>query len=217
MTYDAVIFDMDGVLIDSEILYCRQMSEYSDAHGYGIPMELIKASVGGSTKSINDMFVSYVGDPSNDRLFYQFIEDIRDEPVNYTEILFPGVIELLEFLKENRVKTSLASSTDMVDIIEALDDSDTKKYFDVIQSGEMFTESKPNPEIYLKTAALMGVDPAKCIVIEDSAYGIEAGKAAGCYVIARREDRFGFRQDEADIVLRDHFAIKEKIAELLGL
>ena len=75
-------------------------------------------------------------------------------------------------------------------------------YFDLICTGDDFTESKPSPEIYLYCMNQFGLKPQECIVVEDSVFGIEAGKRAGMYVIARKTN-FSFSQEQADVIVTD--------------
>ena len=139
---------------------------------------------------------------------------LRKLKLNYSSILNTGVRELLAFLKEKGLKVGLASSADAKDIFEVLEETKLGGYFDLVLSGERFRERKPNPEIYIHAARRLQVKTSECIVIEDSAYGIEAGKAAGAYVIAKEELRIPVEQKGADIILPDIHRIKDKILEL---
>lgn len=78
-----------------------------------------------------------------------------------------------------------------------------KEFFDVILSGEDFENSKPDPEIYISAMKSLGVKKHDCIIIEDSDYGIEAGNKAGAFVIAKKDERFGFSQAKADLQVYD--------------
>ena len=89
----------------------------------------------------------------------------------------------------------------MDNIREVLQACGIEDSFEVIVSGEQFHESKPNPEIYLHTCEVLGLDPRVCCCVEDSPYGIEAGKRAGLTVFAKRESRFPFSQDKADAII----------------
>ena len=99
--------------------------------------------------------------------------------------------------------TGLASVSDHKDIEMMLCSNNLEKYFDVVLSGADFVESKPNPEIYLAAAKKLGVLPETCMIIEDSEYGIESGKAAGAMVIAIEDTRFGFVQNRADYLVKN--------------
>ncbi len=83
----------------------------------------------------------------------------------------------------------------------------------MLVTGQEFTESKPNPDIYCFTAKELGVNVQQCIVVEDSTYGIEAGKRAGMYVMAHHDVRFGFNQSRADEIFYDFLEFFRKIKE----
>lgn len=97
----------------------------------------------------------------------------------------------------------------MDNIVDVLGQCGIADAFEAIVSGEQFHESKPNPEIYLHTLDVLGLPASACCCVEDSVYGIEAGKRAGLTVVAKREERFGFSQDEADVII-------DAIPDLLG-
>lgn len=120
---------------------------------------------------------------------------------NYGQIMNPGVPQTLDVLREAGVRVALASSAPMRFIHEALGQCGIDDKFELFVSGEQFRESKPNPEIYLHACERLGLEPAHCACVEDSFYGIAAGKAAGMYVIARREERFGFSQAAANVIV----------------
>ena len=120
---------------------------------------------------------------------------------DYRALMNPGVPETLAALRERGVRLALASSSPMDNIREVLDACGIAGAFEVVVSGEQFHKSKPNTAIYLHTCELLGLDPAVCCCVEDSPYGIEAGKRAGLTVFAKREERFGFSQDEADAII----------------
>ena len=88
-------------------------------------------------------------------------------------------------------------------INKALIDCEIKEYFDVVLSGHDFTRSKPDPEIYLTAMKKLGLDNDECLVIEDSPYGIKAGKNAGMFVGCRRDYNFGLDQSESDYIFDD--------------
>ena len=126
-----------------------------------------------------------------------------EHPFRYGEVGNPYVKETLDWLKEHGYKTAVASSSFLSQIEEMEQDCGLDGCFDVKISGEMFEESKPNPEIYLHTAQALGVKPAECLAIEDSSYGIEAARRAGMKVFAYRDERYGVDQSKADSIIDD--------------
>ena len=124
-----------------------------------------------------------------------------DHPIRYAHIMNPGLIELLNEIKARGWKCAVCSSSPRVKIDQALEECNIASYFDYVVSGEQFTQSKPNPEIYLHAAEMLGVDVSKCLVIEDSKMGIEAGKNAKMKTIGLIDRRFGLVQCSADILV----------------
>ncbi len=94
-------------------------------------------------------------------------------------------------------------SSDLADINAVLTQCELHPYFDSVLSGEMLQKTKPHPEIYIRTAQNLHTDCAECLVLEDSPYGIEAAKKAGMYVLAKKDTRFGFQQNQADAIITD--------------
>lgn len=205
--FDAVVFDMDGVLVDSEALYIREFEAFSNAPGLDVTQEELLAQVGASHQVFQRMIadvlrrngIEVAGPEEAERVYEDWAREnyVR----NYGQIMNPGVPQTLDALREAGVRVALASSAPMRFIHEALGQCGIDDKFELFVSGEQFRESKPNPEIYLHACERLGLEPAHCACVEDSFYGIAAGKAAGMYVIARREERFGFSQDAANVIV----------------
>ena len=207
----AVIFDMDGVLVDSEGFYLELFMDMFRRHGGNVDQKDLNVTVGTSTRQCWEILASLWPEPiSGDDLRTLFHEEYPVYCPNYGEIIYPEVKDVLRQLKDAGYTLALASSTKMDLIQTMLTQNGLEEFFSVVVTGYMFKQSKPNPEIYLYTANELGVDPAECVAIEDSTYGIQAGKRAGMTVIARRDDRYGFDRSEADAVVDD-------LTELPGL
>ena len=180
-----VIFDMDGVILDTEHAYIECCIEAAKA--LPVPEEQVYKTcvkcIGTNEFQTNEFFR---------RDFSPFLTEaecqtLRDESVRlfkkrYTEKLIPmkaGVVELLEYLKEQGIRIGLASST-RKDIVEReLADAGILHYFESVTGGDVVKISKPNPEIYLIACDKMQEPPEECFAIEDSFNGIRAAKAAG--------------------------------------
>lgn len=205
--FSAVVFDMDGVLVDSEALYIREFEAFSKAFGLDVTQEELLAQVGASHQYFQRMIADVLGRNGIETASPEEAEKVYEDWArenyvrNYGEIMNPGVPETLDALREAGVRVALASSAPMRFIHEALGQCGIDDRFELFVSGEQFRESKPDPEIYLHTCDRLGLAPAACACVEDSFYGIAAGKAAGMYVIAKREERFGFSQDAADVIV----------------
>lgn len=202
MKYDAVIFDMDGVLVDSEVLNIEIIEKYFESKGVTVERNVMFTLVGAS----GDVFWGTLRDQSGigletEMMRREILDFSKSMNVPYQKYLLPGVIHLLEHLRTNGYKLALASSTERERVMRVLSRSETEFFFTTIMTGDMFKESKPNPEIYLRTAEKLRVDPKLCLAIEDSAIGIEAAVKAGMTVVARKEERFGFDQSHAHYIV----------------
>ena len=176
----AVIFDVDGTLLDTERIYMQAWKEAAAEQGYVMPDELLRKTRAVDAKVAAQIFEEEIGNgfsyqktrPIRVRIAEEIIE--RESP-----ILKPGVLELLSFLREKGIRLSVASSTKTKTTTEHLQINGIADWFEVIVGGDMITKGKPNPDIFLKAAELLGETPENCIVVEDSPAGIRAGSAAG--------------------------------------
>lgn len=203
--FKAVIFDMDGVIVDTEMFYVEELAEMFDAAGVPVPRSELCAAVGTSFKEFRRNLVRWFalgGEAlSEDEALARYNAWDEGHTCDYATLLNPGVASTISELKRRGVRVALASSSPMDNIREVLAACGLSDAFEVMVSGEQFHESKPNPEIYLHTLDLLGLSASDCCCVEDSVPGITAGKAAGLTVFARREERFGFSQDAADVII----------------
>lgn len=213
--FRAVIFDMDGVLIDSEAAYANELIDVFGAHGLDVTKDEIYGLVGSSQKTFTSSLARWfarngLGAMTPDEAVALYNRWTAGSSYDYAALLNPGVPETLTALRGRGVCLALASSSPLDNIQDVLGQCGIADMFEVVVSGEQFHESKPNPEIYLHTMGVLGLPAEACCCVEDSAFGIEAGKRAGLTVIAKREERFGFSQDAADLVI-------DEIPELLTI
>lgn len=176
----AVIFDVDGTLLDTERIYMQAWKEAAAEQGYVMPDELLRKTRAVDAKVAAQIFEEEIGNGFS----YQKTRPIRvriaEEIIELeSPILKPGVLELLSFLREKGIRLSVASSTKTKTTKEHLQINGIADWFEVIVGGDMITKGKPNPDIFLKAAELLGETPENCIVVEDSPAGIRAGSAAG--------------------------------------
>ncbi|MBQ6833291.1 MAG: HAD family phosphatase [Lachnospiraceae bacterium] len=195
----AAIFDMDGVIVDSEIVYNDYLLEFAQAKNPAVTMDMINPMVGRSRK---DSWTIMENAVQNGQTWEELLADFRVldiySKVDYKKIFRRDALTVVKELKKRGYKIALASSTGPKLIARIVEETGMRPWFDLIVSGGQFKQSKPNPEIYHYTAKTLGVKEEECFVIEDSTVGIEAGKAAGMTVAALRDDRFGFDQSKAD-------------------
>ena len=176
----AVIFDVDGTLLDTERIYMQAWKDAAAELGYVMTDELLRKTRAINVKDAAKIFETEIGNgfsyektrPIRVRIAEEIIK--RESP-----ILKPGVKELLSFLQEKGIRLSVASSTHLKGTREHLSESEILEPFEMVVGGDMVTKGKPNPDIFLKAAELLGVAPEECVVVEDSPAGIRAAYAAG--------------------------------------
>lgn len=175
--YKAALFDLDGVLIDSETLYTQFWKRVGERHH--LPSPTFAYDIKGTT--LNDILTTHFPDPKVradvDRLLHDFENEIV-YPV------FPGALEFVDALRAAGLKTVIVTSSDSKKM-EFLfrQHPDFPTHFDAIVTACDVTHSKPHPEPYLVGASKAGVKPSECLVFEDSYQGLESGRRAGCKVI----------------------------------
>lgn len=203
--FAAVIFDMDGVIVDTEKFYLDTLARLFEAEGIEVPFEDLCVTVGASYKDFKRNLVRWFelgGEhlAEEEALARYNVWEERNQP-DFAALLNHGVVETIAELKRRGVRVALASSSPMSNILLVLEACGLSDAFELVTSGEQFHESKPNPEIYLHTLENLGLPAGDCCCVEDSVPGIAAGKAAGLTVFAKREDRFGFTQEAADRII----------------
>lgn len=200
-----VIFDMDGVLVDTEPVYYRRLEEFLISRGYHFSRAVLDSLVGESSRKTFSIL------KQADSAFYDSEETYRRDMrafhrhhrIAYRELANPHLHQTLNQLKDTGWRLALASSSPQSNIEQVLQELEILPLFEVIASGDDFKESKPNPEIYLHVASRLHVLPQQCHVIEDSTYGILAAVRAGMRVLAKRDERYGFDQSPAHQLFDD--------------
>ena len=176
----AVVFDMDGVIFDSENLCLKCWREIAAKYDLGdITDEFMKCT--GTTKELTKQIMTdFLGDEdlydkfaSEASLLFHMYEDRDGLPVK------KGVNNLLEALKERKIRAALASSTRLAVVEAELKTAGFYDYFEVVIGGDMVKNSKPDPEIYLTACNRLGLEPGMCAAVEDSYNGIRSAYAAG--------------------------------------
>jgi beta-phosphoglucomutase family hydrolase len=186
MPLSAVIFDFDGVVIDSHDAHGRSWFALADELGHELSHETFVATFGQRNESILP-FLGWAEEDDRDRI--QKLGD-RKESL-YREILraegiepLPGVVALLEYLRANGIPCAIGTSTPRANVECVLEITGLADYFGDIAASEDVTRGKPDPEVFLKAAAKLGASPAACVVIEDAQVGLRAARAAGMKALA---------------------------------
>ena len=212
-----VIFDMDGVIIDSEEIHKKAYYETFKSLGVDVSEELYKTMTGSSTINAFQKLVNHFN--LND-IPEELVLQKRKRYVNYFEndptlALVHGVKELIKFLNKQNLKLVLASSSAMVNINRVFSRFNLNQYFTAKISVADLTASKPHPEIFEKAAILGGVSKEQCIVIEDSDNGIKAANDAGIFVVGYENPLVSDQTlKDANLIIRDYNILKKYIIDL---
>ena len=204
MSYHAVIFDMDGVLVDSEPAFFEAVNDVLTPTGKRIEWEQYQRLLGTSVSTTWAGVLEMLGlDASAVQTYADRYGDALLEALRRPRGLLPGVQALIKEFKRRNVSIGLATSSRQA-WVEALLGAaalplDT---FDALAWREMVERSKPAPDLYLKAAELLGVTPEHCIAVEDTPAGIASAKAAGMYAVQSRAASSAFPSiEEADLVI----------------
>lgn len=180
-TIKGILFDMDGVILDTEKLYTRFWVEAAQSLGYPMTHEMALGMRSLSRQAGEIQLKTYLGEDTDYyavretriKMMEEFIEENGVE-------LKPGIHELLDFLKEHGIKTSIATSSPLDRTKKYLTQVDLVDSFDALVSGHMVPHGKPEPDIYIYAAENLGLKPEECVVLEDSPTGLLAAFRAGC-------------------------------------
>jgi HAD superfamily hydrolase (TIGR01509 family) len=179
----AVVFDMDGVLFDTEVLY--EKSALAAARELGIPMtsEFFRSTVGSPSPVTRAQVVARYGpDIAIDEL-WEISRRIFRELTETQEILKPGVVELLDLLDELDLPRAVATSSARPTVERHLQKHGLADRFHGIAAQGDYDRHKPHPDPFLKAAALLGVAPSSCLAIEDSHHGVRSASSAGMMTV----------------------------------
>lgn len=201
---DAVIFDLDGTLVDSMWMWSDIDVEYLGAFGYDVPEDLAQAIEGMSFTETAVYFKERFALP---RTLEEIKEDwnrMAYEKYAHEVPLKPGLMDFLDALRERGIACGIATSNSMELVTAALNQHGIRDRFGFVCTGCMVQKGKPAPDVYLRTAAELGAAPENCLVFEDVPMGILAGKNAGMTVCAV-EDAFSACQREEKRRLADYY------------
>lgn len=198
---DAVIFDLDGVILDSEPLHVQASNAALNEFGVKLTIEQNAPFMGLNERDYWQKLIEYFAIDAlpeylADRKKQAYIRILLEEDL----IAYPDVVKFVNLCKDENLKLAIASSSSHQEIEIILKKLSLIEKFDVIVSSEDISRGKPSPDIFLLASEKLGVPPEKCLVIEDSVNGIKAAKDAGMKVIAYRAP---IRSDKADLSVND--------------
>jgi beta-phosphoglucomutase family hydrolase len=177
---ECVIFDMDGLILDTERLSFEAWRKILKKYGRVMTRETYTTLMGITYENVVNRLIEIYGQelPIAEIYAEKNMEVLKFMHDNGVPVK-PGIYELLDFLVERNYKLALATSTSREKAVNLLERVGIKDKFGVMVFGDEVVNSKPDPEIFLKAAEKLGVNPEKCIVLEDSSAGIEAAYRAG--------------------------------------
>ncbi|OQO71213.1 HAD family hydrolase [Enterococcus villorum] len=186
MNYKSVIFDMDGLLFDTEIVYYEASQAVADRMGFPYDKELYLKFLGVSDEEVWANYHQIFAEFGKNNV-QKFIDDAYEETIRRFSLgevqLKPGVLELLDFLEEQQIPKVVASSNQRHIIELLLEKKQLSSYFDTIVSAENVQRAKPDPEIFLLAHRYLGTEKHETLVLEDSQNGILAASSAEIPVV----------------------------------
>lgn len=212
MNFQAVLFDMDGVVIDNLPYHVDAWLLFCERKNIPLTREVFYRELNGmNSKDTFEWFYQRemsraeveVLEEEKELIYREFYRD-HIKPA-------PGLLEFLKRLRAQGIKTALATSAGPGNIDFIVDGLGIREQFDAIIGGAEVQKGKPDPEIYLKAADLVGINPSSCWVIEDSLQGIAAGQAAGMRVVGISTSHTAAELAHTDVVRPDFVDLFETL------
>lgn len=194
MKYKAFLFDMNGTMIDDMHYHIKAWHHLLNELGAGISMERMKAECYGKNNELLErIFPGRFSEEEKHKMGWEKERQYQEAFRPYLKLL-DGLPELLEKARQEGIKMAIGSAAIMFNIDFVLNELNIRSYFDALISADEVEQSKPDPETFLACAAKLDVDPANCLVFEDSPKGVEAAGRAGmdCMVITTLHDPADF-------------------------
>jgi HAD superfamily hydrolase (TIGR01509 family) len=211
---EAVLFDMDGTLFDSEPLWDISLADLAEMLGGTLPLETRRRVIGGNLRNTARIVQEDLGAKAD-------VDESAAWLLERTRQLFalgvpwrPGAQAVVESVRQRGIPTALvtASARALVDEVLAQLDPGT---FDTVVCGDEVTHPKPHPEAYLTAVERLGVDPRNCVALEDSSRGIAAALAAGCLVVAVPDEGQALADGHGAVVVSLETVTVDRLTSLL--
>lgn len=211
----AVVFDMDGVLFDTERLCMETWREVAAEEGIKDIEPAVQGCIGLNRTDTRRFFLDYYGENFPYEQFRSLTAERMQKKMEDGIPLMPGVKELLSYLTKQKVSIGLASSTSRERVLFYLRQTGLERYFEVVVGGDMITHSKPLPDIYLLACEKLGIIPEECFAIEDSLNGIRSAYSAGMQAIMVPDmvAPTPEAEEKSTVILPSLFAVQEWFEE----
>jgi beta-phosphoglucomutase family hydrolase len=212
----AVIFDMDGVIVDNTRYHFKSWKFLASKFGINLTWKYFKTQINGrrAEENVRRMAKGMVSEGEIIRLAEEKEKYYR---ASYKKFIKPakGLVDFLILLKKSGIKIAMGTSAPPENIKFVLGRTGTRKFFDKIIDSSGVKKGKPNPEVYLKAAKLLKVPPRRCVVFEDALNGIESAQRAGMKVVAMSTTNKATDLSHADLVVKDFRGLSvEKLSKL---
>ncbi len=211
----AIIFDMDGLMIDSERLYMQAQQEIAEKFNKKLDRKSMWKMMGRKPIESIRMFVKEMEIPAEPEKILEMRNNMMLEKLKNDLIPMPGLDHIIDIFY-NELKLAIATGAQRKFLDLVVDNLGIRDKFTVLQDSDDVEKGKPHPEIYSRACRKLALQPGRCVVLEDSSNGALAAKRAGCYVIAvpseyTKEQDFSY----ANFVAKDLFYAEKHINRLL--
>lgn len=214
---EAVLFDMDGLMFDTEGLSHRALLETGKKFGCEGISEVIPLITGVNAASVKRIFLEHMGTDFPFDEFMRSRQELIDRSIAEHGVpVKPGLRELLAYLEREGYRTAVATSTSRAHAMAYIEQARMLDCFDAFVCGDMLKKSKPDPDIYLKAAGLLGMAPEVCMALEDSPNGVASAYAAGMKTVMV-PDRIPFGAEQEKQVYACVPSLSDVIPLLEGL
>lgn len=200
-TTRALILDFDGVICQTETYKLDQMTAYFKEIGLYVEPKNLYRMAGGTFMDKEGALDSIFGGQPRYWEVRELAMSFHITPFPYSSLLTPGIVKTLQAVKSRGIALAVASNSPRDRIRLALEECGLLSYFDYTESPADSGRRKPDPYVYTCTMEKLGIRPEDCVVVEDSALGIQAGKAAGAKVIALKDRDGAINQSMADVII----------------
>lgn len=207
----AFLFDMDGVIVDSNPFHKIALQQFCAGHGFELTEEYLHAKIYGRTNK--DWIRAVFGNLSDEEIARYGDEKEALYRELYKDDIAP-VLGLMSFLEKTRlleIPCAIGTSAQRANVDFVLTHTGTKKYFSAIVDEAFVTNGKPDPEVYIKAAAAIGYPASHCVVFEDSVSGVRSGKSAGCKVVGITTTHSAEELAPTDMIITDFESLDPQV------